>query len=117
MKIFFISLGIFSTLSALIFFNSIYINATADKLDALATEITEDWNRVSELEDFWDKNMKRVEFSVNHTLVNEIGKRIKNIRHYYNWGQEDELNREIMLLHEELKELKRLDKISVNNIF
>ncbi len=117
MKIFFISLGIFAVMSGVIIFNTIYINETTDRLEELAGAVTEDGNGISELEDFWNRNIKKVEFSVNHTLVNAIGIRIKNIRHFSEVGEENSLEREVILLLEDLKELKRLDEISVNNIF
>lgn len=117
MKIFFISLVIFGVMSGVIVFNSIYINEITNRLDELAKAVTAEGDGISELEAFWDRNMKKVEFSVNHTLVNAIGIRIKNIRHFADAGEASSLGREIMLLREDLKELKRLDKISVHNIF
>ncbi len=117
MKIFFISIMIFGVMSGVIVFNSIYINKTTDRLDELAEAVTAEGYGINELENFWDKNMKKVDFSVNHTLVNDIGIRIKNIRYFSEVGETKALGREIMLLREDLKELKRLDKISFNNIF
>lgn len=117
MKIFFISLVIFGVMSGVIIFNSMYINEVAAELEELAAAVTAEGDGTSELEDFWDRNMKKVEFSVNHTLVNAIGIRIKNIRHFADVGETKSLGREVMLLCEDLKELKRLDEISVHNIF
>lgn len=117
MKIFFISLVIFVIMSAFIILNSIYINETAEKLEILAESVTTDGDGIDELENFWDRNMKKIEISVNHTLVNVIGIRIKNIRHFADVRETESLGREVMLLCEDLKELKRLDEISVHNIF
>ena len=117
MKIFLLSLMIFTLMSGVIIFNSIYIYDTTNKLEDLALAVTTDGDGISELEAFWDKNMKKIEFSVNHTLVNAIGVRIKNIRHFSDVGETNSLDREVMLLCEDLKELKRLDEISIHNIF
>ena len=117
MKIFFVSFGIFVIMSAVIFLNSIYINETVEQIENLAEAVTAEGDGIDELENFWDRNMKKVEISVNHTLVNVIGIRIKNIRHFADVGETDSLGREIILLREDLKELKRLDEISVHNIF
>lgn len=117
MKIFIISLTIFLVMSCAIIFNSIYINNTAEKLEEIAKEITESGEGIDALEKLWDKNMKIVEFTVNHSLVNAIGIRIKNIRHYSDAGLAEPMLRERMLLLEDLKELKRLDEFLVHNIF
>ena len=117
MKVFFISLLIFGTMSGVIIFNSIYINEVSAELEELASAVTAEGDGISELEEYWDSHMKKVEFSVNHTLVNAIGIRIKNIRHFADVGETSSLGREVMLLREDLKELKRLDEISVHNIF
>lgn len=117
MKIFFVSFGIFVIMSGVIFLNSIYINETVEQIENLAEAVTAEGAGIDELENFWDRNMKKVEISVNHTLVNVIGIRIKNIRHFADVGETSSLGREVMLLCEDLKELKRLDEISVHNIF
>lgn len=117
MKIFFISLVIFLAMSGGIFFNSLYINETAERLEEITQKINTNSDGIDELEALWDKNMEIIEFSVNHSLVNAIGIRIKNIRHYIDEGMDESLARETMLLMEDLKELKRLDEFLVHNIF
>lgn len=117
MKIFFISLVIFGVMSGVIIFNSMYINEVAAELEELAAAVTAEGDGISALEDFWDRNIRKIEFSVNHTLVDAIEIRIKNIRHFSEAGEANSLEREVMLLLEDLKELKRLDEISVHNIF
>lgn len=121
MKTFIISTAIFSALIAIIIFNNIYINNSAEKLEELAGNITTGTGnieeRVAELEAFWNKNKDKMEFTTNHTSINSIGIKIINIRLFADNHDDIQLAREVLLLKEEIREMRRLEKFSIENIF
>lgn len=121
MKTFIISLVIFFAVLALTIYNAKYIDSSSDKLTTLAENIlTKNQDKdakITELENFWKKSKTKLEISANHTLINSLGLKIKNIRFYYENGEALSMKREIMLLKEELRELRQLEKISFDNIF
>ena len=121
MKTFIISTAIFLALIAIIIINYIYINDSADKLDDMAKAIIPGSENIDEsitkLEKLWDKIRFKLELSTNHSLINEIGIKISNIRLLANDSANLQLTKELMLLREKIKELRRLERLSLENIF
>ncbi len=121
MKTFVISLIAFFIMCGVIVSNSIYINGTGEKLSELTNAILYESDgrieQITRLESYWDKNKALIEFTANHNMVNNIGIKIKNIRYYFEKGENHRLLQEALLLSEELKELKRLERFSLHNIF
>ncbi len=121
MKAFIISAGIFFAMIAMIVFNYIYINSTSDQLEELAADISLDKenfeDKLNALEKFWDKNKNTMDFTVNHTLISGIGIKITNIRLFADKHDDFQLKREVSLLIEEIKEMRRLECFSIKNIF
>lgn len=121
MKTFFISTAIFAAMLAVIIFNYIYINDAADRLERLTADIMVDSETLDEsigaLEDYWEMSRSKIDFTSNHTIINNIGIKIANIRLFADKGNDFYLAKELLLLKEEIKELRRLEKLSIENIF
>lgn len=121
MKTFTVSSIIFLLLIAIIAINASYINRTADRLDALVDEISEDiadsGDIISELQSFWEKNITKIEFTVSHAMVNSIGLKIAGLRHHYEAKDFLQFSKELLLLKEEIKEFRRPERVSTENLF
>ncbi len=121
MKTFIISTVIFAVMISMIIFNYIYINNAADRLERLAADIIPDSKVLEEsvgaLEDYWEESKSRIDLTSNHTIINNIGIKIANIRLFADKGDNLQLTKELLLLKEEIKELRRLERLSVENIF
>lgn len=122
MKVFYISTAIFFAMIVIVFYNYIYVNRTADRLEETVSNILasgkDDMNeKITELENFWNKNKDKLDFTTNHQIVNSIGIKISNIRLFDKNGDIRQLERELLLLLEEIKELRRLERFSFENIF
>lgn len=121
MKAFFISTVIFFVMSAVIIFNFIYINNVADRLleltDAITPNAVDLSDKVFALEDFWEKNKSKMDLTTNHIAIGNIGIKISNIRLFADYKDFFQLEKEVLLLREEIKEMRRLERFSVENIF
>lgn len=121
MKAFFISTLIFSVMLALVLFNSFYVVGTTDQIMEMLSSITSEpenlMEEVSELESFWDKNSEWLDLTANRQFINSIGTKIANIRLYAERGESKQLGTIALILNEEVKELRRLEKFSFGNIF
>ena len=121
MKAFFISTLIFLAMVLLVFYNYIYINGTSDRLEELTVEIlfrSENLNEAtSNLEEFWNKHKNKLDLTVNHQIVNSIGIKVTNIRLFVDNADYRQLERELLLLKEEIKELRRPERFALGNIF
>ncbi len=121
MKAFYISCVIFVFTLAIVITNYFYINNSADKLERLVTDIEENTinakDSINELENFWNKNKYLFEYTINHNPINSVEIRIGAVKHYYNEGNILQLLRELVYLKEEIKELRRTERICLENIF
>ncbi len=121
MKTFIISTVIFAVMISVIIFNYMYINDAADVLDELAAAIIPEADNleasVKALEDYWEDNKVRIGLVSNHTVINNIGIKISGIRLFYEKNDSLRLAREVLLLKEEIKEMRRLERLSAENIF
>jgi len=121
LKTFIISTVIFAVMISMIIFNYIYINNSADRLEELTSAIIPDSGdleeRVKVLEDYWEDNKVRIGLVSNHTIINNIGIKIANIRLFTDKGDDFCLAKELILLKEDIKELRRLERLSAENIF
>lgn len=117
MKTFFISLAFFLLLLAVVVLNYIYINGICDGLtelaDALESELCDE--RISALEECWEKHQTLLCFSVNYEYINNISGRISSIRALFDANDAFVL-REVALLKEDIKEMRKLESLSPQNI-
>lgn len=121
MKAFFISTVIFSVMLALVLFNSFYVIGTTDRIMEMLSSITSEpedlMGEVAELECFWKKNSEWLDITANRQFINSIGTKIANIRLYAERGESKQLETIALILNEEVKEMRRLERFSFGNIF
>lgn len=119
MKTFYVTVAIFLSLVCIITFNYFFINRTAEKMSFLVDKIKESDNASSEvsiLDKFWKDKQVGVSFSVNHLIVGRISDCIASMKSFAKDGDYVLLNREVALLEESIREMKRLERFSCENI-
>ena len=120
MKILSISLIIFLILLATITANIIYVNKTVDTLTELTENVISSDKRqepFEKLEEYWEKNRAKFEFSTSHILIDAVSTRIESLKVYIENEETLMILHEAAILKKEIAELKRLERFSFENIF
>ena len=120
MKAFFISLSFFILILTVTLLNSSYVERTANQMEKIALKI-ENGSYSNEdiifLEEIWQKKFRIIELTEGYPLVSSITNRIKSIVFYARTCDSAMLKRDAILLMEDLKDMKRVEKFSLNSIF
>ena len=119
MKTFYITVAIFLSLIFIIFINFIYINRTADRLSVLIENAEKSEGAeadIAALEEFWKNEQLKIGLSVSHIIVGKISDSIAGLKSLAESKETALFFRELSLLKEEIREMRRLEKFSCDNI-
>lgn len=119
MKVFYITAAIFLALVCLIIANFIYINKITEEMAALTENIKssdDPSTEISVLDEYWKSKRVTVGLSVSHLIVGKISDSIASMKTFAESGEKVFLDREIALFEENVRELRRLEQFSFENI-
>lgn len=116
MKQFFIIIIIFALLVTLTVINNIYINNTAGKFaqKAISLPSADDplcAEKTDELYELWDKNVKRISFSVPLNILNDFTDMVTSMCLYAEYGDTKRFENERRLFLGAMNRITRLEKI------
>ncbi|CDC62639.1 unknown [Clostridium sp. CAG:448] len=122
MRIFKVALAIFLLLIAVIIMNALYIRHVGEqlstKLEGLSDQPCIDTlGDIREIRTYWEKAQKIVNISVGYCETDRFDELLLSIEEYCMLGNADEYHRTVALAQNAAKDLVRLEKLSLINIF
>ena len=116
MKQFFIIIIIFALLVTLTVMNNIYINNIAEKLAQKAVSLPSADDplcaeKADELYEIWNKNIKRISFSVPFDILNDFTDMVTSMCLYAEHGDTEKFENERRLFLGAMNRITRLEKI------
>ena len=122
MKFFYIALIALTLIIVIIAVNSLYINKVSkslleqiDRLDKTPLENSQ--ALVDGIYDYWQAERDWVSISVSYMELNRIDDHVVTLKTAYNEKNDYDFKKAINLLRDAAKELSRLEKIDLSNIF
>ena len=118
MRSFNISVTLFICLCICVIANAIFIHDCADRIERAADELsapTEE--KLCELETLWEKRKAYIGLSISENHLDSISQTIISLRCAYESRNEAEFKKDLALLSACADEIKRYERLSVENIF
>ena len=120
MKAFWFSVVLFIIIVGAVVGNSFYVSFLSDSLDRYTKEIENSESPaalINELQDFWNTNRKFAGLSIETPELDSVGRIIVSLRLAYEEGSEFEFKHSLLMLSEASREISRLERLSLENLF
>lgn len=122
MKSFIITLLLLALMLGGILVNHLYINNVANRLSALLDELplagdAESARMAREILSYWEANADWVDLSVSFPLVDRVGEQLNVLIACAECGDYYGYRSTLAILKDAVKDIKRLEKISMGSIF
>lgn len=113
-----ISVTLFVLVVLCVILNVGYIHSTADKIDNAAADLAEPTEeKLSALEELWEKNEGLLGLSLSSTFLESVSKTIVSLRCAYESGDRAEYEKNRALLFLCAEGIRGLERLSIENIF
>ncbi len=113
-----ISIILFTSVIACIILNVGYIHNTADRIEAISADLEMPTDeKLTELEEFWEKNDGFLGLSISTAYLDGIEETIVSLRCAYELGNLEEFEKQRALLFDAADDIRALERFSVENIF
>lgn len=120
MKSFWGSVVLFAIIVFAVIINGIYIIHVSDRLSAYAEQLEKEKNPATllgELQDFWDYHRRFLSLSVDTATIDEVEKIILALAVSHQNSNLHEFEKHRAYLDEMSKEISRLERLDIENIF
>lgn len=120
MKVFVASLILFVLLLGVIWWNYIFINSTADEMNRKVTALpscAEAEEAVDALADYWEKRSAIAGLSVSYEVLYEVEENLSDLRSAATQNEEFEFEAARARVIVSIRQLRRLEQFSIENIF
>ncbi len=122
MKVFYTAIILFVLMIAVITVNYVYINRVCNSMYVMASEapgVDEEgcYAVVSVLDNYWQENQKYVCLSVSYIELNQICNSISSMKAYAKSKNAAEFENARQILLNTIREVRRLESFTIENIF
>lgn len=120
MKTFVVSLVFFALLLGVICWNYIFINSMADEMDRQITELpacTQAQDALAALTSYWEARYAIAGLSVSYEVLYEVEENLADLRSAAALGEDSDFEAARERAHASIRQLRRLEQFSIENIF